>query len=1696
MRGVGRKDSTRSRSAKAAAVRAATEKKEPFFNRARQGAMPAMRVSQPEDRAEIEAERSADRVVERLSTPFFSVRKPESSEEARTSVIGRGIEQGEPIAKATDNQDRVEREAAGESEGKHGAEISREPAEADERAGPQGAEADDRTDTFRQAESAEDVAPARQEDQELHASREESTQPVDAEAGSPEAAADVELSREPDRDPAGGRNEDQVDAPIAREATDEATAVSASKMESTTVEQAPGAEIPQRNEEGDVSATASGQTTEAGKDDVRPKANGPITVSPELQFRIQESKGRGHALPLAVQTTFGAAFGGRDFSKIRIHTGSEAARLSADLNARAFAHGRDVYFAEGLFNPDTRAGQHLLAHELTHTIQTGNAPLSLSEIQGSFLADLLEQIKLSNREAREAKDPRPAVEARKQADADGKKALADAKNKPVAKKSKSASSDKPPRSEPRVAKATRRAATPVERPQDGPAKGVVGEYLDEQSKEVCADAAQKSQRLADNESAHDPAGRKLNQTEAAVQRPEKENQSRNEAAQVRSVQSAGDPAVSPAANHAALNTAIEASVPESIEELNEFESEGKGKVVGNAVLGAVKADVGTVEGTYKKIEDVEPASPPPAADPLPVVESAPGTGKLDLGKGAVPDIAEEHTDFSAVDRQSDDLLQQEQITDEQLAMVDSGDLAVAHQERQGLKQKVQDSPAEAKQFAVDQAVKVEKDMQAEERVTRDSMRQKRNQGLAATEAKQKATKTEFELKREKVTKEINRRFEAVKSSVTKKLNALEKTSLATFDREQKRYSILFEQDVRRRVNRWKDKRYSGVFAGVKWLKDKIVGIDHFPEVKRAFATARGAYVRNIDQLIRNINDANAKVIAACREELRTTRESVQEYIDGLEPGLKKAGQTALKDMKAKLKELEGFIDKRKEELQNKLCEKKDQAIEAIDRKIEEMKSEMSGALSKLGNLLLKAALKFFKWALEKAGLKPKALLDVINKGAAVIKAIVTSPIKFFKNLAKAVGDGIGLFVKNIKKHLLNGMMNWLTGQMGEAGITLPSKFDLKGIFSIVLQILGLTWANIRKKLVKRVGERAVAVAEKSVDIVKRVKKEGPIALWHMIKDKAAEIKGKIIAKIRDWVIVQVVKKAVAKIAMMLNPVGAIVQAAIAIYDLVMFFVENIKRIIEFVKSVLNSIAKIAAGAVGAAAAFIEGAMARTVPIILSFLARFFGLSGIGKVVKKIIKTIRKPVDKVVDKALNFVAKLVRKVVGKAKAFGKKVKAKVKNAAGKVVGKLKRWWLKRTPFKVGGEQHHLFFSSKKPDSAIMVASKKQEVEKFLNENKPTGSEGELAAKYGAAKAQLAKVETERKKLSDAMRKSKTLTQQQQDANSKLLKEWNALKDRLEKFMAALEANSTHAKTEIDYASARDEHGVRATAWPLTIKGDPGSTPGFESAIWQQVRERATGNGSYYIRGHLINDNLHGPGNDPRNLTPISQKANSQHKVDVEEKVKDVVWNRLGKDKSKNPEGKAVKYQVDVIYGGEFKPNLTDMKTKIANATQDESRKKDLEIIVEEEQKLASKFLCSAEIVDRIDGPKYKKSGQKIALGNGGLVENHVPDTVPELRGEPPRVVTRLSLSHPGSSKSEAVKALSIVPGVDESRATAIYNARFVDKNGNKIDGRDFESYADLEARAAGVGSATIEALKNYRFRGKKIVVLTGETTYDR
>ena len=93
-----------------------------------------------------------------------------------------------------------------------------------------------------------------------------------------------------------------------------------------------------------------------------------VAVDTATEGGINASRGGGQPMPEALRSQMESGFG-TDFSGVRLHTDSRSADLSQGIQAKAFTYGNDIYFNRGQYSPDTAAGQHLIAHELTHVVQ-------------------------------------------------------------------------------------------------------------------------------------------------------------------------------------------------------------------------------------------------------------------------------------------------------------------------------------------------------------------------------------------------------------------------------------------------------------------------------------------------------------------------------------------------------------------------------------------------------------------------------------------------------------------------------------------------------------------------------------------------------------------------------------------------------------------------------------------------------------------------------------------------------------------------------------------------------------------------------------------------------------------------------------------------------------------------------------------------------------------------------------------------------------------------------------------------------------------------------------------------------------------------------------------------------------------------------------------------------------------------------
>jgi hypothetical protein len=399
-----------------------------------------------------------------------------------------------------------------------------------------------------------------------------------------------------------------------------------------------------------------------------------------------------------------------------------------------------------------------------------------------------------------------------------------------------------------------------------------------------------------------------------------------------------------------------------------------------------------------------------------------------------------------------------------------------------------------------------------------------------------------------------------------------------------------------------------------------------------------------------------------------------------------------------------------------------------------------GAFNKIAGAFLGLAGTFVSWA----GRQVLSLLEIlfsvvapgvmpyIAKARAAFTSILRNPVGFVGNLVRAGRLGFQGFARRIGTHLKSALIKWLVGPLAEAGVYIPKSFSLLEIIRLVLSVLGLTWANLRTKLLKIIPESVLSGLEKTASVLVTLATQGPAAAWDQIKEELTELKSQLIGQVTQMVTVEIVKAAVSKLVTMINPAGAVVQAVIAIYNTITFFVEKARQIGAVVASFVNSIAAIAAGRVGAAAARVEQTLANSLVVVIGFLAKFAGLGSIPTKLVKIVEKIRKPVDRALDKIVGWLGKLLGKLLAKAKAG---IKA------------LLQWWKKQRPIGGGDEPHTLTFSGERTSAKLVVRSQPERPSTFLTREhtKRKQSPDELTEPLAATQGHEQTIENHRTKL---------------------------------------------------------------------------------------------------------------------------------------------------------------------------------------------------------------------------------------------------------------------------------------------------------------------------------------------------------------
>ncbi|TXS00615.1 hypothetical protein EAO73_26490 [Streptomyces sp. col6] len=800
--------------------------------------------------------------------------------------------------------------------------------------------------------------------------------------------------------------------------------------------------------------------------------------------------------------------------------------------------------------------------------------------------------------------------------------------------------------------------------------------------------AAKKQRLAQ----HRPAGTESKASQDAAVAPPDDKEAQGKAANAEKMNAAKPGEFDKKAFVDAVNKAIDAQAPKNLDEADKFSKSGKAERVKAEVDGKV------TDGKESSAKDIDTATKAPpdtsAAKDKPVTpltpDRPPGNPGAPSAAAAIPEKQPASvTDFSEGPAQNDKAMADAEVTEEQLAKGNEPEFDEALSAKNTAETDSAKAPAKGRAAENQQLTTAKAGAAASGAAAMNALTATRAQAGQKVDGGKGETKSKDEKKRAEVTAKLQKVYDGTKKDVEATLSGLDKKVDAAFTSGEKAARDKFTADHKRRMKKYKDKRYSGWTGKARWVKDKFAGLPE--EANSLYQEARKLYVSQMQTVISSVADIIGTELGKAKARIAKGRGELKAEVDKLPADLRQFGEEAAKDFAGKFDDLEASVNEKSEQLVQDLAQKYTAALNKVDEEIKKLQEANKGLIDKAKDAIV--------GAIKTINELKNLLLGILAKAAGAIMKIIKDPIGFLGNLVSAVGAGLNLFITNIADHLKTGVVSWLLGTAVKAGLELPQKFDMKGIIQLIGSLLGLTWANIRARVTRKgVPDQAMTAVESSVPVAQNIAREGPAGAVKEIQEEAGDLKSTILEKLTSYLIPTVIIAGITWILSLLNPASAFVRAVKGIIDIVTFVVNQGSQIVEFVNSVLDAVVAIANGGKAGVPKMVETALAASVPLLIGFLASLLGIGSLAAKVKSVFHAVSRPVNRAIDKIVNFIAK-------KGKALWTKLKNNPKNE-GKEKDSTKKEPYRlnfEKAFSMHGEDHSLYAEINDGSAHVEVAS---------------------------------------------------------------------------------------------------------------------------------------------------------------------------------------------------------------------------------------------------------------------------------------------------------------------------------------------------------------------------------------------------------
>ena len=991
----------------------------------------------------------------------------------------------------------------------------------------------------------------------------------------------------------------------------------------------------------------------------------------------------------------------------------------------------------------------------------------------------------------------------------------------------------------------------------------------------------------------------------------------------------------------------------SKEDAKKIKNKGVGEDVTKDIGQSIEDEKSKAGGKVESSTIVPPASPQPPAneltsdEPKGLIKDLPAAKTLTTQKRALAPQKRpaEETDFTKETKVLDDEYKQNNLSQEKLQTSNEPSFISADNQKQ-------DSEAKAAELT-NQNRKGESKLIGSTRFgniksidgSYSSMQQNNAAVIAGRFDKQKAKAAEEYKIRNDVSRELDKIFKDTNKSVLSYFGAIDFYIENVFglnitlnlNKFSKRVADLLDENT-------------GFFNRVGAA---VTGDDLLSEVQ-IFDIAKEEFIENMEKPVDDLVDTVDLYLTAANTAIKKGKEEADKFWNNQSEETKKIAGDIYDDSTTKFEELESSVESKEAAVIDTVTEKYSNALDELDERFEKAVEENKSWLDKA----IDAVKKVINTIIE---LK-NAIKAIAKKAAAYAEQIIDDPITFFGNLGDGISLGFDNFKKNIDKHLIKGVLEWLTGSMAGSEIVLPKELNFEGITSLVMQILGITIKKIKALVIDVIGKErfefiekgvdaGIAAGNKILDIFKILNEKGLAGLWEYIKDEFSNLKEMLIENVKTFVVDTIVWKAMEFLLSLLIPGAGFIRAAQLLIRFVITLFQKAAQIVKIIDGIIESFGNILRKDIAGAAEKVENVLSGFISLAISFLAAVLGLGGI---VSKVQKFIQQKIRPKIDKILNNIAKKIKEVitkigltklidksmhaVEKGKAWVDDKKKKAKDTAIKYGEKILNFLGIKKKFKTeDGEFHTLYFEGKEEKMTLWVASNPKTFKDFLKQI------GTVKGNKAAAKKQ---AEDEFDELQTAISKRNTGATSDEYQKEQVIKYEKVTLhvNTLSNYMPPLFDITDIGKFELNFGPLTASgfgSKMEVKNQHKTTRPPSGSVPGVTNDTYDTLKKKRNGGSTFYILGHLLNHNIGGSGNDFRNLTPLTRKGNKDHNVQIEETAK-----------ADLNAGKVINYTVTPDYG---KPNIV----KNQPATISVKKKK----VIESEEKTPVKVNYLYESWDR-------------------------------------------------------------------------------------------------------------------------------------